>query len=335
MEKTSFIKVLFSYIKQHIKGIFLFIIFSGIFFVVLTLYNIKAYAVGYSVVLCCFTGFIFVMVDFLFYYTRHKKLLELQKKIMLSIDELPNPHNLTEKDYTDLIEIVHNDKVSYIYAYDNQKSEMEDYYTLWAHQIKTPISAMRLLLQSQDSEQNTQLSLELLKIEQYVSMVLSYLRLKSNTTDFVIKKYSIEDIVRQAIRKQAQIFIGKKINLDLHSLDVTVLTDEKWLLFVIEQLLSNALKYTKKGKISIYMEDNYTLVIKDTGIGIAKDDLPRICEKGFTGYNGRSDKKATGIGLYLCKRILLKLSHTIKIESEVGVGTKVMIGLDTDNIDIE
>jgi len=117
----------------------------------------------------------------------------------------------------------------------------------------------------------------------------------------------------------------------LAELNCQVLTDEKWLVFVIEQLLSNALKHTPQGKISIYMDKNKskTLVIQDTGIGIQPEDLPRVFEKGFTGYNGRTDKKSTGIGLYLCKRILTKLSNTITIESEVGKGTVVKIGLDT------
>ena len=107
--------------------------------------------------------------------------------------------------------------------------------------------------------------------------------------------------------------------------------DEKWLLFVIEQILFNALKYTNEGKISIYMERNSVLVIEDTGIGIQSEDLPRVFEKGFTGYNGRNDKKSTGLGLYLCKRILTKLSHEINIESQVGKGTKVMIGLNQEH----
>lgn len=168
-------------------------------------------------------------------------------------------------------------------------------------------------------------------------MVLQYLRLDSSSTDFVLKKYRLEDIVKQAVRKYAKIFIRKKISLNLQELDCEVLTDEKWLVFVVEQLLSNALKYTNKGSISIYMEPQggKTLVIEDTGIGIAAEDLPRVFEKGFTGYNGRADKKSTGIGLYLCKRILCKLSHTITIESTVGKGTSVKINLDTVNLSVE
>jgi len=140
--------------------------------------------------------------------------------------------------------------------------------------------------------------------------------------------------VKQGIRKYSKLFISKKIKLNYRELNYDVLTDEKWLVFVVEQILSNALKYTSAGEISIYMDDELpdTLVIQDTGIGIAQEDLPRVFEKGFTGYIGRADKKSTGIGLFLCKQILNKLSHTIAIESEVGRGTKVKIGFDDGEI---
>ncbi|NTV91483.1 MAG: hypothetical protein HGA22_14175, partial [Clostridiales bacterium] len=199
-----------------------------------------------------------------------------------------------------------------------------------------------------------ELSMELFKIEQYVGMVLQYLRLDSSSTDYLLKTYELDEIVKQAVRKYSRMFIGKRIGLDLKDLNCKVLTDEKWLAFVIEQVLSNALKYTREGTISIYMEQKSkditggkdtaggkdaadgddiaagkTLVIEDTGIGIQAEDLPRVFDKGFTGYNGRADKKSTGIGLYLCRRILKKLSHTMSIESEVGSGTRVKIGLDS------
>ena len=251
--------------------------------------------------------------------------------------------------------------------------DMTEYYTMWVHQIKTPLSAMRLMLQSgfpaETEEQEyafeslkNELFDELLKTEQYVDMVLSYLRLDSESSDFVFQEYELDDIIRQAVRKFSGVFIRKRIMLDYTGTKIRAITDEKWLLFVIEQILSNALKYTSLGTISIYAEYSEAagrrrlesvsdcgspvgegpdsdrkerikevtpdiLVITDTGIGIAPEDLKRVFEKGFTGYNGRMHKKSTGIGLYLSKRILDKLSHSIEIESEPGTGTKVKIGL--------
>lgn len=210
-----------------------------------------------------------------------------------------------------------------------------EYYTIWVHQIKTPIAAMRLQLQGEDSDSSRELLEELQRIEQYVEMVLTYLRLDSGSTDYVLKKYDLDDIIRQAVRKYASQFIRKKIRLTYEPLSCEVLTDEKWLLFVIEQVLSNALKYTRSGEISITLEAPKTLCIRDTGIGIAPEDLPRIFEKGFTGYNGRNDKKASGIGLYLCRRICSRLNHEIIITSKVDVGTEVRIDLDRKVLEVE
>ncbi|MEG0662810.1 MAG: ATP-binding protein, partial [Anaerovoracaceae bacterium] len=207
--------------------------------------------------------------------------------------------------------------------------EMVEYYTLWAHQIKTPISALYLMIEREGREQDRPLAQQLFFVEQYVEMALHYLRSDSISADLDLAEYSIDKIIREVIKKHSRQFIYKKIQLNFQDSGELVLTDEKWLAFVLEQLISNSLKYTKEGSISIYMEENKTLVIEDTGIGIREEDLPRICEKGFTGFNGRMDKKSTGIGLYLCKKILTKLSHTIEFESVSCKGTKVKIGLST------
>ena len=168
-------------------------------------------------------------------------------------------------------------------------------------------------------------------VEQYVQMALQYLRMEKMTSDLVFARYDLDALIRQAVRKYAPLFIRRKIILSYEPVHCEVLTDEKWLVFVLEQILSNALKYTKSGSIHIYLSPDApkTLVIEDTGIGIAPEDLPRIFEKGYTGCNGRADKRSTGIGLYLCRQIMEKLSHTIRIESEMGAGTKVYLGLDT------
>ena len=332
---SQFFSVIRGYIKQNIKVIFLFIVFALVFGIVFSLYDLEIEAIYYSVMLCSFIGLIYICINFINYYKKHIQLYKLQNEISISLENLPSPKTLMEEDYTNLILTLNKEYKTYISKSDIAKSDMIDYYTMWVHQIKTPISAMKLLIQTSESEISSDLSSELFKIEQYVEMVLSYIRLGSNENDFVIKEYDLDNIVRQAIRKYAPLFIRKKINLDFQPTNYKVLTDEKWLVFVIEQLLSNAIKYTNKGKISIYPLEDKKLVIEDTGIGISKEDIPRIFDKGFTGYNGRTDKKATGLGLYLCKNILDKLSHKISIESEVGVKTKVIIDLAMINVNIE
>ena len=332
---SQFFSVIRGYIKQNIKVIFLFIVFALVFGIVFSLYDLEIEAIYYSVMLCSFIGLIYICINFINYYKKHVQLYKLQNEISISLENLPSPKTLMEEDYTNLILNLNKEYKNYISKSDIAKSDMIDYYTMWVHQIKTPISAMKLLIQTSESEISSDLSSELFKIEQYVEMVLSYIRLGSNENDFVIKEYDLDNIVRQAIRKYAPLFIRKKINLDFQPTNYKVLTDEKWLVFVIEQLLSNAIKYTNKGKISIYPLEDKKLVIEDTGIGISKEDIPRIFDKGFTGYNGRTDKKATGLGLYLCKNILDKLSHKISIESEVGVKTKVILDLAMVNVNIE
>ena len=333
--KSQFLSVVCAYIKQYIKVLLLFIVFAFVFCIVFSLYNLETEAIYYSIILCAFIGLIYICINFINYYKKHIQLYKLQNEISISLENLPSPKTLMEEDYTNLILNLNKEYKTYISKSDIAKSDMIDYYTMWVHQIKTPISAMKLLIQTSESEISSDLSSELFKIEQYVEMVLSYIRLGSNENDFVIKEYDLDNIVRQAIRKYAPLFIRKKINLDFQPTTYKVLTDEKWLVFVIEQLLSNAIKYTNKGKISIYPLEDKKLVIEDTGIGISQEDIPRIFDKGFTGYNGRTDKKATGLGLYLCKNILDKLSHKISIESEVGVKTKVILDLSMLNVNIE
>ena len=220
------------------------------------------------------------------------------------------------------------------------RKEMLDYYSLWVHQIKTPIAAMRILLQAAEEisfEKRTELEMELFKIEQYVEMALSYIRLGNMASDLKLQWYPMDEIIKPAVKKYSKLFILKKIKLKYEPIENKILTDEKWLGLVVEQILSNALKYTNEGTISIYLgpKKENVLVIEDTGIGIWQEDLPRVFEKGFTGYNGRTDKKSTGIGLYLCKSIVDKLNHRIYISSEVSKGTKIFLNLNRDDFRLE
>lgn len=333
----NFINILNSYLKQSIFSFAVILISFGITLIVFSLYTLPLEAVLYAFLLISVFIFIINIFSFIKFYKRHITLYNLGKSIVISDFIFQDPKNLIEKDYQELINIIDKYRREVISDKDKSFSDMMDYYTIWAHQIKTPIAAMRLILQSERSETNNELLEQLFKIEQYVEMVLQYLRMESMNSDLMFKRYSLDDIVRQAVRKYSKSFIRKKIKLNYENLNHNVLTDEKWLVFVIEQILSNSLKYTNVGEISIYMDDNLsdTLVIEDTGIGIEEEDLARIFEKGFTGYNGRFDKKSTGIGLFLCKRILNNLSHTINIESVVGKGTIVKIGLDVVDLVVE
>lgn len=322
-------KVFIYYIKRNIGWIAATLLTLFAMCIIMELNGVAFSEWIYGGVICLFLVLVIGGIDFFRYYNRHRELIKMQKVIKISVDALSMPGDQIEEDYQTLLQLVHEDKVKAVNDLENRKKDLMEYYTMWVHQIKTPIAAMQLLLQSEDTPKNREAAEELFRIEQYVKMALQYTRLDSETTDFLIQRYNLDDIVREAVRCYARLFIRKKIPLNYQPFQVQVLTDEKWLEFVIEQVLSNAVKYTPKGSVSIYMEGSSTLVIEDTGIGIRKEDLPRVCEKGYTGYNGHTDKRSTGIGLYLSKRILEKLSHTIEIESEMGVGTRVKIGLIT------
>lgn len=328
--------ILLHYLKLKSKIVIVFLISLFIFLAVFYLYSIPLESVFYATMLVCIFLLLCGIHDFIKYYKKYMKLKEIKDNYQLNNLTFPESNDLIQREYEELIKTVTKDRLRIVNEKDESIDDMVDYYTVWAHQIKTPIAAMRLLLQSEKSNLSTDLLEQLFKIEQYVEMVLQYLRMEHMSSDLQIKKYSLDDIVKQAVRKYSKLFIRKKINLNYDHLNRFVLTDEKWLVFVIEQILSNALKYTNSGEISMYMDKKLpnTLVIEDTGIGIEEEDLPRIFEKGFTGFNGRSHKKSTGIGLFLCKGILDKLSHTIRIQSKIDKGTKVMIGLDTIDLDV-
>lgn len=321
-------KLFWNYIKtKWLLWISLFAL-TATYMVLFYLYSLPLEPIFYGLLLGLTVILLFVLIDFRFFYKKHCSLQELSHKITVEMPSLPASGNLLEQDYQGLLEQVMKDKWQTVNQNERNVAQMIDYYTAWVHQIKTPISAMRLILQGRDEEDDRELESELFKIEQYVEMVLSYLRLNSDSSDFVIGWVSLNKIVRQAVKKYASLFIRQKIKLEMKPIDVKVLTDEKWLSFVIEQIISNALKYTPQGSITIFAKDQ-TLVIEDTGIGIAPEDLPRVCERGFTGFNGRLSQKSTGIGLYLSKQILQKLGHTIQITSEVGKGTRVEIALNS------
>ena len=323
------------YLKERWKRLLMLLLFVCIFAVSFWFYRLPVRAVMYPCALCLLFGAVFAAYDITKAYRRHKFFEELHRRNAELISALPEPEGIVDSDYQQLISVL-KEKIAEITAQtDSRIRDTVDYYTVWAHQIKTPIAAMRLLLQDADTDEQPALLEQVQSVEQYVEMVLGYLRLESPSSDYVIRNYALDDIVRQAVRKFASQFIRRRLRLEYAPLNVSVITDEKWLLFVIEQVLSNALKYTRSGSVSITLEAPKTLCIRDTGIGIAPEDLPRVFEKGFTGCNGRTDKRATGIGLYLCRRILEKLGHTIAITSTVGAGTTVRIGLQQDALEVE
>ncbi len=243
---------------------------------------------------------------------------------------------LTERDWRALTQEALRQRDALREETERQARERDEYAALWTHQIKVPISAIRLLNQSDPQSHSPALSAELLKIEQYVDMQLGYARLSGPSTDYVLRTCALDAVIRRTVRRFAPLFIQKKLSLTYEGTKLSVLTDEKWLGFALEQLLSNAVKYTVRGGVTLAVDENAkTLTLSDTGIGIAPQDLPRVFEHGFTGANGREDKRATGLGLYLTRKTLDRLGHGIAIASEVGKGTTVTLRFDAQRLELE
>lgn len=213
-----------------------------------------------------------------------------------------------------------------------KEKELQEYFLIWIHQIKTPITAGKLICDGDIENENIKnIKKELIYIEDYTNMALSYLKMANHNTDMDISLVNLDDIIRPLIKKYAILFISNNIKLEYEKLNVKVITDSKWCMVVIEQLLSNAIKYTKNGTVSISFneKENY-LEIKDNGIGIKDSDLPKIFDKGYSGFNGRQNQKSTGIGLFLVKQILDKLGQKVKLESKLGEGTSVKVYFNID-----
>lgn len=327
-------KNLLFYVKKRKNIIIVFSVFSIIYFVCFALYQLPFEAVLYPFLLCAFIGLTILGIDCKRFFEKHNALEKITTVTDALAENLPTSDSVYDEDYQKIIALICNEHNAYVNLESKRFSDMVDYYTVWAHQIKTPIASMRLNLQNQDTDLARKMTADLFRIEQYVEMVLAFLRLDTETTDYVFKSYSIDTIIKNSVKKFAGEFINRKIALVYEPTQETVITDDKWLSFVLEQIISNALKYTPCGSIKITVNGG-KIIISDTGIGIAKEDLPRVFENGFTGYNGRTDKDASGIGLYLCSRICKKLGHKISVSSEIGKGTTVTVDVAQTKILIE
>ncbi|MDO4490031.1 MAG: sensor histidine kinase [Lachnospiraceae bacterium] len=238
---------------------------------------------------------------------------------------MKEPENLEEQDYQEMVRQLGRFTEELHTAFDNEQQDTLDYYTAWVHQIKTPIAVMRLQLSGEDTDQSRALLAELFRIEQYVDMVLQYIRLGSRSNDLLVTEYQLDDLIRETIRKYASSFVQRRLALDFQPSGRTIVTDKKWFCLILEQFLSNAIKYTPSGGIRIHVDEEDRLCITDSGIGIAEEDLPRIFDKGFTGKNGRIGEKSSGLGLYLARRASELICRPVGARSKPGEGSHFYI----------
>lgn len=334
----------FLYLKKFSMQIITWAVTSGVFLLLGALTNLKPSVWHYALLLSAALLILSLAVQYIREKQKTEAVMECRlqaPEITASLPPASSPSEYQQQCLTDTLQRELQERETRM---QKRQSDMLNYYTLWVHQIKTPIAALNLLIQSSETDARPEMDLELRRIQQYADMVLSYQRLDSEQTDFLFQKTDLDRVIRSCVKKQSVFFIRKHLSLDFRPTGRTVTTDRKWLSFALEQILSNAVKYTRVGgririsecpaqnlspapgsASSAPSENGFTLVIEDNGIGIRKEDLPRIFDRGFTGSNGREHLKATGIGLYLTAEVMRRLGCGISAESEPGKGTRILL----------
>ncbi len=312
-------------LRRNRTAILVFAAMTAANAMVFGLYGILTEPLIYAALLSFFLLTAILAVD----YVREKQRgLERDRTLSVILSEwrsLPEANSLAEEDYQKMIASLGAQMERLTAEADAERQDMLDYYTVWVHEIKTPIAVMRLKL-SDDTPEHHALAIELQRIERYVDMVLQYIRIGSETNDLLIQECALDELIRESVRKLAPQFVEKRLRLVFTPTETSVVTDAKWFACILDQLLSNAVKYTPAGAVTIRMQDG-RLMISDTGIGIAPEDLPRIFEKGYTGINGRLGQNSSGLGLYLAKKAADLLSLPLTVESRAGEGSTFILDL--------
>lgn len=315
--------------RHFLEPLFLSAIAAALFW----LYNLPMQPLLYAYLIASILGLSFFWApDYVIYLRKARKLEAILRTAPLITLPVEPEGTYQERLLLETLARLHNRLSELEASQANRQEDLLEYYTMWTHQIKTPLAAMGLILQSappalEPARRDAALSQEIFKVQRYADMALGYLRIYSMSADLRLESRAVRPIAAKAVKKFAPQFIYKKLGIQLEEFANQVVTDEKWLLFVLEQLISNAVKYTAKGTITISMDERDVLTIKDQGIGIDPADLPRVCERGFTGRNGRIESTSTGLGLYMTKRVVDKLQNQMEILSEVGKGTEVRLFL--------
>lgn len=313
-------RILSDTLKKDKNLFLLFGVMTAVNFSVFLLYRIMTEAFLYAEAVILVFVILLVLSD----YIRNLKKADSLENALRSIQsgnlELLQAETFDEVKYREMIDFLEKKINEMNLSFSKEKQDMSDWYTVWVHQIKTPIAVLKLKV----PEGSKEIRNELFRIEEYADMALSYIRLGGEQNDLVIKEYPLDELIRETLRKYAAQFIAKKIRLEYAPTDKTVITDKKWLLCILEQYISNAVKYTDSGTVTVEVCGD-TLTVSDTGIGISKADLPRIFEKSYTGNNGRAGVRSSGLGLYLSKKAAKLIGVTLSAESTPGCGSRFSV----------
>lgn len=284
------------------------------------------------------------MISIIIEYFKRKKFYDNLLKILEELDEkyliteiIKTPNFLEGQIFKNSLEQIDKSMLENVNKYKYMTEDYKEYIELWIHEIKIPISASKMVIENNKNAITKSIDEELDKVENYIEQALFYARSNTVEKDYYIRKVVLKEIVNESIKKNKSSLIQEKISIDIHDLDIEVNTDNKWIVFILNQIIQNSIKYRKKENSVIEMyanqgKENVILYIKDNGIGIKQGEITRVFEKGFTGTNGRlSNKKSTGIGLYLCKKLCNKLGIGIELNSVQNEGTEVKLVFPKDS----
>ena len=321
------------YIKD--KGLFLSI--NLMIFIIIASFMYSA-DVGVVIIFLLFCiWFLPLLIYMLIEYIKYKRYFNTVESILENLDKkylLPEvvkePNFIVGEEINYIFKMLSRDMHENVKHYKNIQEEYREYIEMWVHEIKTPIASTKLLIENNNNEITRKIDTQIDKIENFVEQVLYYSRSDEVGKDYIIKKIELSKVVKNVIKKNQRDFINKKISLQLGDLNEIIYSDTKWIEFILNQIVVNAIKYSKGKKDKIQIESKKVanaviLTVQDNGVGIIERDINRVFEKGFTGENGRKFGKSTGIGLYLCKKLCVKLGLGLQIESKVNEGTRVSI----------
>lgn len=313
-------KLIKTFIWEHKATYLVWLLLLGTQALTLYLYDQTQAILGDTLLFSCLIIFSYTLVAFSRWQRKLKQLQLLQTNF--SHELLPLSTSQAEMLYQQIAEELEQKLVAELEHSRLKKQEMLEDFGIWLHQVKTPVSALDLLIQAQGND--PKMRAELFKVNEYLQLMLNYLRQQLDNSDLVFEQVALDQVIKEVLKKYALFFAQKGIRVEFVDLDAKVTTDKKWLIFILEQLIFNAIKYTNTGTITFSFNGDH-LAIKDTGIGIKAQDIPRVFDKGFTGYNGRQDQRASGLGLYLSQKVATKLGCQLKLTSKVGQGTTVKV----------
>ena len=322
---------------KYIKDKIYYILTFSIYIILISIY-LKAMETEIpAIIIVVAISTIFFCVGFIISYLKSNKYLKDIDKMMDNLTEkyliteiMPKPSRAERLAYYRILKKANKSMLENISIIKQQQKDYKEYIESWVHEIKIPITSVKLLCENNKSDITTKIDEEIEEINNFVEQALFYARMDQVSNDFMIKNINLNNVIKNVLARNKKIMIQNNMKVELNNVNTNCYTDEKWLEFIVNQIIQNAIKYRKEKNANIVItisenKENVILNIKDNGIGIKTSEIDRIFDKGFTGTNGRNQKKSTGIGLYLCKRLCQEIGMEIEANSKENEFTEIKI----------